>query len=115
MKRSTERILTTHTGSLPRPPDLVEMLRNRQGGQQADEQALAARVQSAVDAVVRKQVEAGIDAVSDGELGKPGSNTYVARRGTGFGGKTREPRPRADNEDFPGWASQTTQSPTQAA
>jgi 5-methyltetrahydropteroyltriglutamate--homocysteine methyltransferase len=115
MRRSTERILTTHTGSLPRPPDVVELMRARQSGQPVDEEGLAERVTSAVGEVVRQQVEAGIDVVSDGEAGKPAFNTYVALRVAGFEGENREPRPRAEAEDFPGWASQTTQSPTQAA
>src|SRR5205809_4673793 len=114
MKRSTERILTTHTGSLPRPDDLLEMIRNRQSGQPPDPQAFASRVKTAVDEVVRKQVQAGVDVISDGEVGKPAFNTYVAGRLSGFGGENREPRPRAEAEDFPGWASQTGQSSTQA-
>src|SRR5215211_7111923 len=104
MKRSADRILTTHTGSLPRPDDLVEMLRDRRAGKPVDEQALAARVKTAVEEVVRKQVEVGVDVVSDGELGKPAFNTYVADRLAGFGGENTEPRPRADNLDFPAWA-----------
>jgi 5-methyltetrahydropteroyltriglutamate--homocysteine methyltransferase len=115
MKRSTDRILTTHTGSLPRPPDLVDMMiRDRQSGHPVDASALAARVKAAVDEVVQKQVEAGVDVVSDGELGKPAFNTYVAGRLSGFGGENREPRPRAEAEDFPGWASQVAQSSTQS-
>lgn len=109
MKRSAERILTTHTGSLPRPPDLLEMIRDRQIGQPVDPQALAARVKSAVAEVVQKQVDAGVDVGSDGELGKPAFNTYVARRLAGFGGENTEPRIRAEAEDFPEWASQAGQ------
>ena len=115
MKRSTDRILTTHTGSLPRPDDLVEMHRDRRSGKPVDEELLAEKVKEAVQEVVGKQVEVGVDVVSDGELGKPAFNTYVADRLSGFGGENREPRPRADNLDFPGWASQVAQSPTQAA
>src|SRR5881409_2512166 len=109
MKRSTTRILTTHTGSLPRPPDLVEMVRAREAGQPVDPTAFAARVASAVVEVVRKQTEAGVDVVSDGEMSKPAFNTYVAQRLSGFGRDNTEPRIRADNESFPGWASQTVQ------
>src|SRR5437762_2473969 len=87
MKRSTDRILTTHTGSLPRPPDLIELIRARQTGESVDEQALAARVKSAIDEVVQKQVAAGVDVVSDGELSKPAFNTYVVSRVGGFGGE----------------------------
>jgi 5-methyltetrahydropteroyltriglutamate--homocysteine methyltransferase len=67
MERSTDRILTTHTGSLPRPADLVEMMARRQSEESVDGAALAARVRSSVEDVVRRQVEAGIDVVSDGE------------------------------------------------
>ena len=84
MKRSTRRILTTHTGSLPRPPDLFDMIRAREAGHKVDTHALAARVQSAVEEIVRKQVELGIDVVSDGEMSKPAFNTYVAERLTGW-------------------------------
>ena len=92
MKHSTERILTTHTGSLPRPPDLLEMIRARESGQPVEAQGLAVRVRSAVADVVRKQLDTGIDVVSDGEFGKPGFSVYVAERLEGFGGlKHRAP------------------------
>ena len=70
MKRSTERILTTHTGSLPRPADLAAMLYASQSGNAVEQAALEARVRAAVAEVVQKQVEAGVDVVSDGEQGK---------------------------------------------
>src|SRR5205823_7487755 len=100
MQRSTDRILTTHTGSLPRPPDLVEMIRAREEGEPFDAQAFAARVRSAVEEVVRKQVEAGVDVVSDGEMGKPSFATYVTHRLAGFGGENPELRLTADREAF---------------
>src|SRR5215471_3604434 len=84
MKRSTERILTTHVGSLVRPPDLQEMIRARESGNPYDHEALAARVRSAVAEAVHKQVECGIDIVSDGEQGKLGFNTYTNQRLAGF-------------------------------
>ncbi len=86
MKRSVDRILTTHTGSLPRPPDLVEMLNAHEAGR-ADEAALARRVREAVAEVVRKQAEAGVDVLNDGETGKFSYATYVKDRLTGFGGR----------------------------
>src|SRR4051794_15810694 len=101
MKRSTERILTTHTGSLPRPADLLAMIQAREEGQPLDEAAFAARVTSAVAEVVRKQADAGIDVVSDGEMGKPSFATYVPHRLAGFGGENPEPRIFADWETFP--------------
>ena len=106
MKRSRERILTTHTGSLPRPADLLSMLRDGEEGRPVDSQALTARVESAVAEVVRQQVEAGIDVVSDGEMGKPSFATYVTHRLSGFGDENPAPRVSAEWEAFPEWASQ---------
>ncbi|UGS38968.1 cobalamin-independent methionine synthase II family protein [Capillimicrobium parvum] len=83
-----DRILTTHAGSLPRPDDLVELVWARMDGQDVDEDALEARIAAAVDEVVRKQREAGIDVVSDGEMSKPGFSTYVEERFTGFAGRS---------------------------
>jgi len=77
MKRRTDRILTTHTGSLPRPDDLLEMIDARERGAPYDEQVLQDRVRTAVAGIVRQQAEAGIDIVSDGEFGKPSFATYV--------------------------------------
>jgi len=89
MKRSTERFLTTHTGSLPRPDDLVRMMFAKEEGVPVDPAALAARVCSAVAEVVRKQAEAGLDAINDGELSKPGYANYVKDRLSGFGGTSQ--------------------------
>jgi len=89
MKRSTDRILTTHVGSLVRPGDLVETMRAKESGQQYDREALAASVRSAVREVLQKQIELGIDIPSDGEYGKPSFSGYVNERLTGF---TRRPR-----------------------
>ena len=80
MKRSTSRILTTHVGSLPRPPDLMDMMEAKQEGKPFDGEAYATRLRSAVAEMVRKQVELGIDIVDDGELGKPSFLTYVHER-----------------------------------
>jgi 5-methyltetrahydropteroyltriglutamate--homocysteine methyltransferase len=86
MKRRTERFLTTHTGSLPRPEDLVRMMYAREEGVPVDAAALAARIRSAVEEVVRRQAEAGVDVVNDGEMSKPSYATYVKDRLSGFGG-----------------------------
>jgi len=86
MKRSSERFLTTHTGSLPRPPDLIRMMHAKEEGVSLDPAALAARIRSAVEEAVRRQAEAGIDIVSDGEMSKPSYATYVKDRLHGFGG-----------------------------
>ena len=84
MKRSSHRILTTHAGSLPRPTDLLEMLRARTAGHADDQGAYATRVRRAVAEVVRTQVEHGLDIVDDGEMGKPSFVTYVGERLAGF-------------------------------
>jgi 5-methyltetrahydropteroyltriglutamate--homocysteine methyltransferase len=102
MKRSTERILTTHAGSLARPPDLLEMLRARAADQPYDPAAFAGRVRSAVAEVVRKQLDAGMDVVSDGEVGKPGFANYVKDRLTGIVAREgMRPRIFSDRADFP--------------
>ena len=77
---STDRILTTHAGSLPRPNDVVEMVRARARGDRRDDAADAARLREAVAEVVRKQTDIGIDIVDDGEFGKPSFVTYVRER-----------------------------------
>lgn len=88
MKRSTDRILTTHVGSLPRPRDFLDLMREKVTGGIYDEAAYQARLKRAVHDVVAKQVECGIDVVTDGEMSKPGFFTYVQERLSGF-----EPRP----------------------
>jgi len=94
------RIRTTHTGSLPRPQDLAGLLDAADQGQDAP--GLAARVEAAVADVVARQVEAGVDLVNDGEMGKIGYTTYVKDRLTGFDGEsTFGARRRSDLEDHP--------------
>ncbi|MGA7485550.1 MAG: cobalamin-independent methionine synthase II family protein [Xanthobacteraceae bacterium] len=86
MIRSTERFLTTHTGSLPRPDDLVRMMYAKEEGVPVEGAALEARVRDAVAEVVRRQRDAGIDIVNDGEMSKPSYATYIKDRLAGFGG-----------------------------
>src|SRR5204862_4039705 len=86
MKRSTDRFLTTHTGSLPRPEDLIRMMYAKEEGVPVDPDALALRVASAVEEIVRKQADAGVDIVNDGEMSKPSYATYIKDRLAGFGG-----------------------------
>jgi len=86
MKRSTERFLTTHTGSLPRPDDLIRMMYAKEEGIPVEAAPLAQRVASAVEEVVRKQADAGVDVVNDGEMSKPSYATYIKDRLAGFGG-----------------------------
>ncbi len=86
MKRSTERFLTTHTGSLPRPDDLIRAMYAKEEGIPIDRAALAARIRGAVAEVVGKQAEAGVDLINDGEMSKPSYATYIKDRLKGFGG-----------------------------
>jgi len=96
MERSADRILTTHAGSLPRPTDLLDLMRARLAGGAVDASAYDARVRSAVADCVRKQLASGIDIVSDGEQSKPGFFSYVSERLEGF-----EPRPKLKRKMFP--------------
>jgi 5-methyltetrahydropteroyltriglutamate--homocysteine methyltransferase len=84
MKTSTDRILTTHVGSIPRPESVRALLRARVGGQRIDEAELAARAAEAVTDVVRGQAEVGLDVVSDGEMSKTSFLAYTDDRLTGF-------------------------------
>ena len=100
MKQSADRILTTHTGSLPRPDDLIRAMFAREEGVPVDRAALAARIRSAVAEVVERQAAAGIDVINDGEMSKPSYATYVKDRLTGFGGASH-PRTYQDLAEFP--------------
>src|SRR6202049_2753197 len=84
MKRSTERILTTHVGSLPRPPDLLDMIQAKERGAAFDGEAFVGRVKSAIAEVVKQQADSGIDIVADGEMGRFGFIPYVNERLTGI-------------------------------
>src|SRR5262249_46502245 len=86
MKRSRDRFLTTHTGSLPRPDDLIRMMYAKEGGVPVEAAALSRRVAAAVEEVVRKQASAGVDVVNEGEMSKPSYATYIKDRLSGFGG-----------------------------
>src|SRR6266705_4213901 len=85
MKLSTDRILTTHVGSLPRPPDLLALLEARERGEEFDQAAFEARLAGAVREVVARQVAAGIDSVCDGEQSKISYTCYVRQRLSGIG------------------------------
>ncbi len=82
MKTSTSRILTTHTGSLPRPKSLADLIISREQGRHIDNGVLEAEAVRAVEDVVARQVAAGIDIVSDGEMSKPSYTTYIRHRVT---------------------------------
>lgn len=100
MKKSTDRFLTTHTGSLPRPDDLTRVMFAKEEGVPIDQQALSARISSAVRDIVGKQLDAGIDIVNDGELSKPSYTTYIKDRLSGFDG-TSQPLEYQDLVEFP--------------
>src|SRR5579863_9557718 len=85
MQQSQDRILTTHVGSLPRPPDLLSFLEAREKGEEFDRPAFEARLAGAVREVVAKQVAAGIDSVCDGEQSKISYTFYVRHRLAGIG------------------------------
>jgi len=84
MKRSTDRILTTHVGSLPRPPELIALVRAKLRGETVDPQTHAAVLKAAVAGIVAKQVELGVDVIDDGEYGKPSFVSYGNERLGGF-------------------------------
>ena len=106
MKRSTDRIITSHVGSLARPLDLLEMMREKINGRPYDRLVYEARLRDAVQEIVRQQAEAGIDVVTDGEISKPQFCDYIADRIAGFEGENTGPgfvnmsrRP----DPFPAW------------
>lgn len=103
--RSEKRILTTHTGSLPRPDGLKRMLIDREQGKPVDEAAFARSVAAAVRDVVARQVKTGIALVNDGEMGKFSYSMYAKERLTGLTGKGGERRRSRDVEEFPAFAA----------
>jgi 5-methyltetrahydropteroyltriglutamate--homocysteine methyltransferase len=94
MKRSTERILTTHAGSLPQPDDLKEMLAAKNSGRLYDQKAFARRARDVVAQVVEKQIECGLDVINDGEVGKPNFSRYARERLSGFVEREAKPGER---------------------
>ena len=108
MRRSETRILTTHTGSLPRSPELQELLRSRLDPEAAEAEEFHTGVEEGVADVVAKQVATGIDVINDGEQGRVQYATYVKDRLTGFDGEqVLRARPRLDMLDFPEFAAQS--------
>jgi 5-methyltetrahydropteroyltriglutamate--homocysteine methyltransferase len=109
---SADRILTTHAGSLPRPDDLADMIWAQQEGGDVDPAELENRIETAVQDVVAKQRDAGIDLVSDGEMSKTGFSTYVNERFSGFDGRAEF---QADDvADFPDLAMRLFNTPAMA-
>jgi len=103
MQRSDTRILTTHVGSIPRPPALRDLLVRQDRGEVVDAAALAREIEAAIRHVVAHQLEAGVDVGNDGEQPRPGFSTYVVDRMTGFGGESARPL-ALDLIDFPDYA-----------
>ena len=97
MKTSTERILTTHTGSLPRPKPLIDVILGRERAGTVDAQRYETETAKAVEEVVALQVAAGIDVVSDGEMSKPSYTTYIRHRVDGI---APDPRAAAKGRDI---------------
>src|SRR5204863_3821530 len=110
VKRSSGRFLTTHTGSLPRPDDLIRTMFAKEEGVPVDAGALGARIREAVAEVVRKQIAAGVSVVDDGEMSKPSYATYVKDRLHGFGGASH-PLQYGDLVDFPEMAKRVFGDP----
>lgn len=100
MRRSTERFLTTHTGSLPRPAILADASPNRESDDSADQ---AGRVRQAVAEIVRQQADCGVDVLNDGEVSKEGYSTYVRERLTGFDGESEQATQMPDLEAYPSY------------
>jgi 5-methyltetrahydropteroyltriglutamate--homocysteine methyltransferase len=102
MRRSTNRIVTTHTGSLPRPSDVLEHIRNAEKEFGYDDFLFNNRIRTAVEEVVRLQRANGIDIVNDGEVGKPSYATYVKNRVSGFSGESVfQIAGNGESRDFP--------------
>jgi 5-methyltetrahydropteroyltriglutamate--homocysteine methyltransferase len=100
MKISSDHVLTTHTGSLPRPQQLIDLVYCKQEGKTVDDAAFDTMVSKTVDELVHRQADIGVDVVSDGEVSKPGFVNYIARRLAGFGG-VGAPWALGDMDDLP--------------
>ena len=103
MKSSSDRILTTHTGSLPRSKALSALLVKREQRKTYDAGALQAEIERNLDLVVKRQQECGVDVGNDGETPRVGFSTYTTERMSGFGGESRR-KPTLDTIKFPGFA-----------
>jgi len=113
MKSSTTRMLTTHAGSLPRPPDLLKLIRAKVGGQPYDEKELGAEITKAIDQNVKRQADIGLDVISDGEMSKPSFLSYVVERLDGvettnepFGQPWKGSREHTQYAEYYAWEAQ---------
>ena len=109
MKRSETRIFTTHTGSLPRPRDLLDLLKEKEEGCLRDQAALDTCVGKAVADVVKKQLDCGLAVINDGEQGRVDYTVYVKDRLTGFGGESPPFPTSGEAEEFPEWTEMAKQ------
>ena len=114
MKRSDRRLLTTHVGSLPRPPALRDLLVRHDRGESVDPDALTREAEAAVRHVVARQLHAGIDVINDGEQPRVGFSTYPAKRMRGFGGQSKRPLSR-DLLEHPDYAARLARQRAGAA
>ena len=110
MIRSEDRILTTHTGSLPRPEKLVQLMFAKEEGQEVDPSELSLAVKQSVREVVERQLKAGVDIVNDGEVSKPSYATYIKDRLAGFGGESAS-LVYQDLSEFPAMAERVFKDP----
>jgi 5-methyltetrahydropteroyltriglutamate--homocysteine methyltransferase len=101
MQQSTDRILTTHAGSMPRPRSLITLLTQRYQGRQIEKEALQPVVEQATRTIIARQIEAGLDIINNGELGRESFFTYIQHRMSGFGGSSSRPI-MADLAHYPG-------------
>ncbi|MEX0706680.1 MAG: cobalamin-independent methionine synthase II family protein [Woeseia sp.] len=109
MQHSKDRILTTHVGSLPRPESVTNIVFAKERGERVDEQVFENTISEAVDETVRRQVDTGIDVVSDGEMSKISYATYIKERISGFAGDSPRIVP-ADLADYPGFLEKLARS-----
>ena len=114
MQPTADRILTTHSGSLPRPAKFLPLLLAQESGQPIDEARFGSEVRSAVRETVQRQADAGVDVLNDGEVSKPSYATYVKDRLTGFGGEGSVEEitgsVTAGLEEFPDFAEKMAQT-----
>jgi 5-methyltetrahydropteroyltriglutamate--homocysteine methyltransferase len=111
VKRSTERILTTHAGSLPRPPEVLKLVEGRDQRQVLSQPGAEQLIAEAVVATVRKQSDVGIDIPSDGEMGRVGFSAYVTERLSGFDGAPQPMPPAVERSIFPDFYAETAAGP----
>ena len=109
MKCSTERILTTHVGSLPRPENVTELIFAKEREEEFDQSDFDATIAAAVKNTVARQVDCGVDIVSDGEMSKISYATYIKERISGFEGDSPRNPPK-DLQDYPSFLAKLAQS-----